>query len=68
MRLPTPPDSYSAEWARRVVSDIERAEAASLKRNSNIEIGSASIVLTAANGNRYKLGVDNTGTLTTTLI
>jgi hypothetical protein len=33
-----------------------------------VTIGISTVVLTAPNGNRYKLGVDNSGNLTTTLV
>lgn len=60
-KLPVPPDEYT----RRVYSQLERMDMQNYKRGQNIDVGSNSIILTAANGTRWKITVSNTGTLST---
>lgn len=56
------PPFNDAEWRRQ----IERSDAENHKRNRDVEIGRARLILTSPNGTRYEVTVDNTGTLSAT--
>lgn len=79
MKLPSPPPRYDQEdqaalrllLEQLAIKAYQRDQAiqnATIK-NSKVEIGTVgNLVLTAPNGNRYKVTVSNTGVLTTTLL
>jgi len=68
MKLPNPPTGYDrrAQAETRVL--MERADYLNHKRNQDVEIGAARLVLTSANGTRYSITVNNAGALSATAI
>ena len=63
--LPRPGDRYERSTEDQRNRLIERADAQSLKRGQDIEVGDARLILRAPNGTRYALTVDNAGVLGT---
>ena len=61
MRLPRPPDQYSAtiEGQRNLV--IEKADGLSHKKNRDIEVGVGRLILQSPNGTRYQITVSDAG-------
>ena len=51
-----------ADWRRA----LEAADQQNHKRNRDVEIGQARLILTSPNGTRYEVTVDNSGNLSTT--
>jgi hypothetical protein len=47
---------------------IERADDANHKRNQDIEVGSARLILTSPNGTRYSVTVNNAGAISAAAI
>lgn len=74
MKLPSPPPRYDKDDQAAMRLLLEQLAVKAYQRdqaiqNPDIRIGTTGqLILTAPNGNRYKIGVSNTGTLTTTLI
>lgn len=68
MKLPVPQGQYSraVEVERNRV--IEMADGQNHKRNRDVEIGQARLILTSPNGTRYSVTVDNAGVISTTAI
>lgn len=66
MNLPSPGPKYEQGNEAAARAEMQRADQQNLKRNSRIE--GVEIVLTSPNGTRYLLGVNNAGTLTTTVL
>ena len=63
MTLARPTVGYSmrAEEARN--RTIEQADAQNLKKQADIEMGQARVILTSPNGTRYAIQVSNVGVL-----
>jgi len=63
MRLPRAPDQYDrrTETQRNLV--IELADQQTHKRDEDLEIGAARLILKSPNGTRYEVKVDNSGNL-----
>lgn len=69
MNLPQPLDSYDAGRERLRNLAIEQADRNNHKRGRDIEVGKDErIVLTAADGGRWALTVNNDGTLNTSAV
>lgn len=68
MRLPQPKPIYDAHAERERNRTLELADRRNHKRGQDVEIGEARLILTAPNGTRYKLSVDNAGNVTTSAI
>lgn len=63
MRLPRAPDQYDRrnETQRNLV--IELADQQTHKRDEDLEIGAARLILKSPDGTRYQVKVDNSGNL-----
>ncbi len=68
MRLSNPPPSYSPSHEAERNRTLEQADLFNHKRNADVEIGLARLILTSPNGTRYAVSVTNAGALTTTAI
>jgi|TARA_R110000823_G_scaffold258034_1_gene379621 hypothetical protein len=68
MILPTPSQSYDPMIQSEINRAIELGDSQNLKKDGDLEVGNGRIVLTSANGTRYKLTVDNSGNLGTATI
>ena len=68
MILPTPSQSYDPMIQSEINRAIELGDTQNLKKDGDLEVGNGRIVLTSANGTRYKLTVDNSGNLGTATI
>ena len=68
MILPTPSQSYDSMIQSEINRAIELGDSQNLKKDGDLEVGNGRIVLTSANGTRYKLTVDNSGNLGTAAI
>jgi hypothetical protein len=66
MRIPDAPPRYDSDEQTRVRRSLELE--LDRKLENQREMQPQRFILVAANGNRYLLGVGNTGTLTTTLL
>jgi hypothetical protein len=68
MRLPRPAPRYDLHDQAEFRTALERADNANHKRNADIEVGAARLILTSPNGTRYALTVSNVGALTAVAI
>tara|TARA_R110000851_G_scaffold113378_4_gene238014 strand:- start:1632 stop:1838 length:207 start_codon:yes stop_codon:yes gene_type:complete len=68
MILPTPSQYYDPLVQSEINRSIELGDSNNLKKDGDLEIGNGRIILTSANGTRYKLTVDNSGNLGTATI
>lgn len=67
-RTAPPPPKYDPTDQALLRQSIESADRANLKRNQDIEMGAARIILTSPDGTRYAITVDNSGVLSTTAV
>lgn len=58
------PPFMESIWRRK----LEGADAENHKKNRDIEVGEARLILTSPNGTRYEVSVDNTGTISATAL
>ena len=65
MKLSRPLREYNTSQISNNQFTIERADLENHKRDQDIEVGTASVILTSANGTRYKLVVSDAGVLST---
>lgn len=65
MKLSRPLPEYDANQVASNQFQLESADRNNHKKNQDVEVGDASIILTAPNGTRYKIEIDNSGTLST---
>lgn len=63
MKLPTPGNGYSRDDQQEIRRQIELADKQNLKRDRDIELREARIILTSPNGTRYAITVSNAGAL-----
>lgn len=63
MKLQQAPDRYSAREQQELVRQIEQADQLNHKRNRDVEIGFARLILTSPNGTRYAITVSNAGAI-----
>lgn len=68
MKLPNPPSSYVQSDQQELRRQVELSDQQNHKRNRDVEIGTARLILTSPNGTRYALVVSNTGTLSTVAV
>lgn len=68
MKLPNPPGVYSRLDQQEVRRQAELADQQNHKRNRDVEIGAARLILTSPNGTRYAVTVSDTGTLSAVAI
>tara|TARA_R100001460_G_scaffold1454_3_gene5516 strand:- start:980 stop:1186 length:207 start_codon:yes stop_codon:yes gene_type:complete len=63
MRLQNPPEQYSASYQSSINLDLEQSDELNHKKNQDVEVGAARLILRSPNGTRYSVTVDNSGTL-----
>lgn len=63
MRLQDAPAKYSGSYQSSVNLDLEQADQMNHKKNRDVEVGDARLILKSPNGTRYSLTVDNSGNL-----
>lgn len=68
MKLPLPQGQYSRAIEVERNRQIEMADMQNHKRNQDVEIGLARLILTSPNGSRYSITVDNAGVISATAI
>jgi len=68
MRFPRPPQSYDQRDQTEVRLLIERADDANHKRNQDVEVGNARLILKSPNGTRYSITVNNSGAISAAAI
>jgi hypothetical protein len=68
MKLPRPAPRYDMQDQAEMRIAIERADDLAHKRNRDVEIGAARLILTAPNGTRYVVSVSNAGAIQATVI
>lgn len=68
MKLPRPAPRYDMQDQAETRLAIERADDLAHKRNRDVEIGGARLILTSPNGTRYSVSVTNAGALQATAI
>lgn len=61
MNLPNPPAAYDRNDEAATRRELEKADGKNQKRGTDIEMGSARLILTAPDGSRWAFTVDNTG-------
>lgn len=65
MKLSRPLREYDTSQVATNQFTIEQADRQNHKKDKDIEVGTASLILTSANGTRYKLVVSDAGVLST---
>jgi hypothetical protein len=68
MKLAPPSLGYSRRDQEDLRRQIETADRDNHKRNRDVEIGQARLILTSPNGTRYAVTVDNAGVLSTVAV
>jgi len=68
MILGTPPDRYDRNWFSRAFDRLSNDLRNRYSKAADLELGSNGLIITSPNGTRYKVEVDNSGTLSTTAI
>jgi hypothetical protein len=68
MRLPNATDKYDSTTINQMNLLIEQADGLNHKKNQDVEVGAARLILKSPNGTRYSITVDNAGTLGATAI
>lgn len=63
MKLPTPSRGYSRDDQQEVRRQVELADMQNHKRNRDIEVGAARLILSSPNGTRYSIEVSNAGVI-----
>ena len=63
MRLPDAPSNYDPVYESEKNNILEKIDQQNFKRLSDVEIGSARLIIESPNGTRYKIVVDNSGNL-----
>ena len=67
LTLPQPPANYSGLHETRRDAELKRADLENHKKTADLEVGERRrIILTAPNGLRFAVSVDNAGTLVVT--
>lgn len=65
MKLPMPPPAYNVADQAQMRAALERANTLAHKRNQDVEIGRARLILSDADGVRWEVYVDTAGALLT---
>ena len=68
MILPSASDRYDSATINQMNTLIEQADQLNHKKNQDVEIGAARLILRAPNGTRYSVTVDNSGALGATAL
>ena len=68
MRLPAAPDRYDRQIETQRNLLIELADAQSHKRDEDVEVGAARLIVQSPNGTRYELKVDNSGNVSASTV
>ena len=68
MKIQRASDRYSANDQQEMIRQIEQADQLNHKRNRDVEIGFARLILTSPNGTRYAVTVSNVGALSAVAI
>jgi hypothetical protein len=68
MRLPNATDKYDPTTINQMNLLIEQADDLNHKKNQDVEVGAARLILKSPNGTRYSITVDNSGTLGATAL
>ena len=68
MILPNASVRYDSTLIDQMTNLIEQADNLNHKKNQDVEIGAARLILRAPNGTRYSVTVDNSGTLGATAL
>ena len=68
MILPNATDKYDPKQINQMNLLIEQADQLNHKRNRDVEVGDARLILKSPNGTRYSITVDNSGNLGATAI
>jgi hypothetical protein len=66
MRLQDAPAKYSGSYQSTLNLDLEQADQLNHKKNRDVEVGDARLILKSPNGTRYSVTVDNSGNLSAT--
>ena len=68
MILPTAPEVYDPIDTNKMNLLIEQADGLNHKKNQDVEVGAARLILKSPNGTRYSITVDNLGNLGATAL
>ena len=68
MKLAAPTPGYSRADQQEMRRQLEASDRENHKRNRDVEIGQARLILTSPNGTRYAVTVDNAGVLSTVAV
>lgn len=69
MILPNPPGTYLQAYFAPVLQQIARLLTTSYQKGSDVELNSDQrLIIVSPNGTRYKIEVDNSGNLSTTVV
>lgn len=68
MILPAAPERYDEIAFSKMNLLIEQADGLNHKKNQDVEVGAARLILRAPNGSRYSITVDNSGNLGATAL
>ena len=68
MRLPNAPAQYSSSYQSSVILELEQADNLNHKKNQDVEIGSANLILRSPNGTRYQVVVSDAGALSASAV
>ena len=69
MILPNPPGQYLQSYFAPVLQQIARLLTTSYQKNADVELNvDQKLIIRAPNGNRYQIKVDNSGTLSTSVV
>jgi len=68
MKLSHPLPTYSVPQVAGNQFAIEQADAQNHKKERDIEVGSAKIIVTSANGTRHQIDISDAGVLSTSVV
>jgi hypothetical protein len=68
MILPAAPEKYSDIDTNKMNLLIEQADQLNHKKNQDVEVGAARLILKSPNGTRYSIEVDNSGNVGATAL
>lgn len=68
IRLPSPENIYDVQVEQQRNLLIEQADDLNHKKNQDVEVGDARLILKSPNGTRYSITVDNSGTVSASSI
>ena len=68
MKLSHPLPTYSVPQVAGNQFTLEQADGKNHKKEQDIEVGSAKIILTSANGTRYQIDISDAGVLSTSVV